>query len=158
MQLPPKSVFHPSVSIVIPAYNSEKHIPKLLVSLFQNAAQYMGFCEIIVVDDGSSDYTYEIAWATIQKYRRKWPNVYGKVVRHTAKLGRNEAVKTGVNKALGTLIAIVDAETEWKPNILKGLVAAAERRTKPAQPSPASLYKAEYLRELLNMKQFKPSN
>ncbi|MBX5321334.1 MAG: glycosyltransferase family 2 protein [Candidatus Bathyarchaeota archaeon] len=161
MQASPKSVFHPSVSIVIPAYNSEKFISKCLLSLFKNAAQYMGFCEIIVVDDGSSDCTYEIAWATIQECRRKWPNIHGKVVRHTTKLGRTEAVKTGVNKAFGTLTAIVDPQTLWKTNVLKELVEAIEKGGK-APNFTAVLYRTNTLREMLNSKthinNFKPAS
>lgn len=151
MQASPKSVFHPSVSIVIPAYNSERFISKGLLNLFKNAAQYMGFCEIIVVDDGSNDYTYEIAWATIQECRRKWPNIHGKVVRHTAKLGRTEAVKTGVNKAFGTLAAIVDPQTLLKANVLKELVEAIEKEGKVSKFTVV-LYRTNTLREMLNMK------
>ena len=54
-------------SIIVPAYNIEKHVSKCITSLFKNAEQYPNFCEIMVVDYGSSDYTYEITWATIQK-------------------------------------------------------------------------------------------
>ena len=119
----------------------------------------MGFCEIIVVDDGSSDCTYEIAWATIQECRRKWPNIHGKVVRHTIKLGRTEAVKTGVNKAFGTLTVIVDPQTLWKTNVLKELVEAIEKGGK-APNFTAFLYRTNTLREMLNAKthinNFKP--
>lgn len=111
----------------------------------------MGFCQIIVVDDGSNDCTYEIAWATIQDCRRKWPNIHGKVVRHAAKLGRTEAVKTGVNKAFGTLTAIVDPQTLWQTNVLKELAEAIEKGGK-APNFAVTLYRTNTLRETLNLK------
>lgn len=151
MQASPKSVFNPSVSIVIPAYKSEKLISKCLLSIFKNAAQYMGFCEIIVVDDGSNDYTYEMAWATIQECRRKWPHIRGKVVRHMAKLGRIEAVKTGVNKAFGILTAIVEPQTLWKTNTLKELVEAMKKGNKASNFTEV-LYRTNILRERINAK------
>jgi len=68
-------------------------------------------CEIIVVDDGSSDYTYEIAWATTELTRKRYPQVRGKVVRHSVNLGKVEAIRTGSDRALGSLIAVVDADS-----------------------------------------------
>lgn len=123
-----EKVFHPSISIIVPAYNSERTISKILKSLFTSAAQYPGSCEIIVVDDGSSDYTYEIAWATINRCKRTWPNVHGKVVRHTAKLGIKEAAKTGGKKASGTLIAVVDAQIDWKTHMLREFMCMTEKK------------------------------
>jgi len=141
-----KGVFKPPVSIIVPAYNSERLIPTCLISFFQNASKYTGFCEIIVVDNGSSDYTYEIAWATIQECRRKWPMVHGKVVRTTAKLDRKEAIKIGANKAFGTLMAVVDPQTCWKSNTLKLLVEAHEKGIKTN--SATILYRADVLRNI----------
>lgn len=149
MQACPKSIFKPPVSIIVPAYNCEKLIPACLTSLFKSASQYGGFCEIIVVDDGSTDYTYEMAWATIQECKEKWPHVVGKVVRHTARLDRNHAIKTGANKAFGSIIAVVDPQTLWKTPNLKELVENFEKHGKSPFNSTIALYKADKLRKLL---------
>jgi len=74
------------------------------------------------VDDGSSDYTYEIAWATTELTRKRYPQVRGKVVRHSANLGKVEAIRTGLDRALGSLIAVVDADSYWMPDTLAKLV------------------------------------
>ena len=103
-------------------YNEEKNVSHCINSLFKCAEKYDGLCEIIVVDDSSSDFTYVIAWAAIQLNRRRYPKVRGKVVRHSTNLGKVEAVKTGLNKALGTLIAVVDGDSWWMPNTLLKLV------------------------------------
>jgi len=113
---------YPSVSFIIPAYNEENTIQQCITSVFESASNYFGIAEIIVVDDGSTDYTYEIAWAAIEVNRRKYPNVRGKIVRHSANLGKIEAIKTGVNKALGELIAIVDADSTWTQKTLQTLI------------------------------------
>ena len=113
---------YPIVSFVVPAYNEEKNVSRCIKSLFKCAEKYDGLCEIIVVDDGSSDFTYEGAWATIELNRRMYPRVRGKVVRHSVNLGKVEAVKTGVNRALGRIIAVVDADSWWMPNTLVKLV------------------------------------
>ena len=112
----------PLVSFVVSAYNEEKNVSRCVKSLFRCAEKYGGLCEIIVVDDGSSDFTYEVAWATIELNRRRYPRVRGKVIRHSVNLGKVEAVKTGVNRALGSVIAVVDADSWWMPDTLVRLV------------------------------------
>jgi cellulose synthase/poly-beta-1,6-N-acetylglucosamine synthase-like glycosyltransferase len=114
----PKRAFYPMVSFVVPAYNQEKNVARCVTSLFRCAEKYDGNCEIIVVDDGSSDYTYEVAWSAVQLGRRANPRVRGKVVRHSANLGKIEALRTGLNPALGGLVAIVDGDSEWSPETL----------------------------------------
>jgi cellulose synthase/poly-beta-1,6-N-acetylglucosamine synthase-like glycosyltransferase len=118
----PKRVFYPMVSFVVPAYNQEKNVARCVASLFKCTEKYDGLCEVIVVDDGSSDYTYEVAWSAVQLGRRVNPRVRGKVVRHSANLGKIEALRTGVNRALGGLVAIVDADSEWSSDTLVRLV------------------------------------
>jgi len=117
-----KWAYRPMVSFIVPAYNEEKNVSRCIKSLFKCVEKYDGLCEIIVVDDGSNDYTYEVAWASIELNRRRHPNVRGKVVRHSANLGKAEAIRTGMSKALGSIIAVVDADSWWMPETLVRLV------------------------------------
>lgn len=117
-----KHDFYPMVSFVVPAYNEEKNIIPCLTSLFQCAENYHGNCEIITIDDGSKDYTYEVACAAAKKLHRQHLRVHCKTVRHMANLGKTEALKTGINKALGQVIAVVDSDSEWTPHTLQKLV------------------------------------
>jgi cellulose synthase/poly-beta-1,6-N-acetylglucosamine synthase-like glycosyltransferase len=123
---------YPSISFIIPAYNEEENIRQCITSVFKSASNYFGLSEIIVVDDGSTDYTYEIAWATLETNRKKYPNIRGKIVRHSANLGKIEAIRTGTNKALSELIAIIDADSTWKPETLEMLISYMNSEAKSA--------------------------
>ena len=118
----PKDTFYPMVSFVVPSFNEEKRIGRCVLSLFECASRYSGLCEIIVIDDGSTDLTYETAWGAIETGRGRHPNAHGKVVRHCGNLGKVEAIRSGVNKAFGSLIAIVDGDSWWAPDTLTRLV------------------------------------
>jgi biofilm PGA synthesis N-glycosyltransferase PgaC len=118
----PERVFYPMVSFLVPAYNQEKNIANCIASLFACTAKYAGNCEIIIIDDGSKDHTYEAAWSAVQLGRRLNSRVRSKIVRHSANLGKTEALRTGVNQALGSLLSIVDADSEWSSDTLVGLV------------------------------------
>jgi len=113
---------YPMVSFVVPAYNEEKTITRCIDSLFHCGNKYRGPTEIIAVDDGSTDSTYETAWATINSKQLELSHIRAKVVRHMANLGKAEAIRTGVNKAMGEIVATVDADTFWNPTALTDLV------------------------------------
>ncbi len=113
---------HPFVSFVVPARNEERNVDRCVGSLYACTRRYSGPCEIIVVDDGSTDYTYEVAWSTIQMNRSRHPHIRAKVIRHSVNLGKIEALKTGVSASLGRFIAVVDADSWWSPETLSTLV------------------------------------
>jgi cellulose synthase/poly-beta-1,6-N-acetylglucosamine synthase-like glycosyltransferase len=112
---------YPMVSFVVQAYD-EENVLGCVTSLFKNAEKYGGLCEVIVVDDGNRGFTYEVAWSSLELNRKRLPQVRGKVVRHSANLGKVEAIRTGVNAALGGLVVIVDADSWWLPGTLVRLL------------------------------------
>ncbi|MGQ9667254.1 MAG: glycosyltransferase family 2 protein [Anaerolineae bacterium] len=89
------------VSIVMPAYNEEEAIGRVLDELF---ALSLGDMEVIVVDDGSHDGTGEAA-----RHRG------AKVVRHPYNRGNGAAVRSGIRAATGDVIVIMDADGQHDP-------------------------------------------
>jgi len=88
----------PKVSVLISAYNEEKNIKKCLESV-KNINYPKNLLEIIVVDDGSTDKTYEIA-------KKEGVKVYK--IKHS---GKAKALNFGIEKCSGEYILIIDADT-----------------------------------------------
>ena len=97
----------PSVSAIIPAYNSEDTIERALTSVY--AQTYPNIIDVIVVDDGSSDGTAEVVKA-------KFPDVRY-VYQENAGPGR--ARNHGASLARGDYIAFLDADDAWLPEKTK---------------------------------------
>jgi len=117
-----KMDFYPMVSFVVPAFNEEKQLPRCINSLFKCGEEYSGPVEVVVVDDGSDDNSYEIAFASLQLNAKTHPRIRGRIVRHMTNLGKVDALTTGANRAMGQLIAVVDADSWWRKDALKNLV------------------------------------
>jgi poly-beta-1,6 N-acetyl-D-glucosamine synthase len=98
-QLKQRLSYYPKVSIIVPAYNEEKVLARTVDTLVE--ADYPNK-EIIIVDDGSTDETYEIA-QSYQKYDVK------AVKRPNG--GKFAALNTGLVYATGEIIITVDADS-----------------------------------------------
>lgn len=92
----------PTLSIVIPAYNEAKRLPKSLAKLRSYAAS-KDF-ELIVVDDGSADATPEL----LEAERAAWPRM--RVLRHQPTRGKGYSVRQGVLEARGQYVLFSDAD------------------------------------------------
>ena len=93
----------PFLSIIIPAYNEESRLPRTLERVFQFLDGQEYASEILLVENGSSDRTMEIA----QDYARQHSNL---IVLHEEKRGKGNAVQRGVLEAHGEYRFLCDAD------------------------------------------------
>ena len=113
------------LSIVVPAFNEERGLAAVLTRVIaagedvrRQLAEIAGV-EIIVVDDGSTDGTAQVAEAI--------PSV--RLVQHAVNRGYGAALKTGFASARGDYLAFLDADATNPPEVLPALVRALiERR------------------------------
>jgi len=98
--------------VVIPAYNEE---PVVGLTVSKIRELYPDF-EIIVVDDGSTDHTAEHA-----------ERAGAKVVRHPYNIGNGAAVKTGIRRASGDLVVVMDGDGQHDPKDIRKLLEEADK-------------------------------
>src|SRR5664280_3075793 len=104
----------PRVSVIIPAYNAEAFLARALRSV---VAQTFDDYEIVLVDDGSTDGTAEIARSFKQARYFHQPNRRQPATRNR-----------GLKEAKGELIAFLDADDEWLPEKLERQLAFMSER------------------------------
>ncbi len=97
---------NPSVSIVIPAYNESERMASPLAAILDFVEANDPNIEIIVVDDGSSDDTANVAREVLATR----PQIASNVVRYEANRGKGFAVKTGLLAANAGVALFTDAD------------------------------------------------
>jgi len=100
-----------AVSIVIPVFNEARVLEAVLGKI---RALDLAQAETIVIDDGSTDGSAEVAL-----------NAGASVIRHPYNIGNGAAVKTGIRAARGDLIVLMDGDGQHKPEDIPKLLAAA---------------------------------
>ena len=97
----------PDLSIIIPAFNEEKRLPRalgLLRNYFASAKVSAGEIEILVVDDGSTDGTARIT----EEWARQMPVI--RLVSNGTNRGKGYSVKHGMLEARGRIALFTDAD------------------------------------------------
>lgn len=105
---------NPLVSIIIPCYNHSHFLPNAINSIL---AQTLVDWEAIIINDGSTDATHEVATRFTDPRIRY---IYQE------NRGLSAARNTGIQAARGTLLAFLDADDEWEVDFLKHCVTALE--------------------------------
>ena len=108
------------LSIAIPCYNSEAYMEKCIESLLKGGEEV----EILVVNDGSSDRTAEIADA----YAEKYPTIIKAI--HQENGGHGEAVNAGIRNATGLYFKVVNSDDWVNEEAYKQILKTLEELTR----------------------------
>lgn len=100
------------LTVTIPCYNSQDYMKKCIESILPGGEDV----EILIVDDGSSDKTAEIA----DRYAARYPTIVKAI--HQENGGHGEAVNTGIRNAAGIYFKVVDSDDWVDSQILKEIV------------------------------------
>lgn len=98
------------ISVVIPAHNESKSIGEVI----QSIREHVPGCEILVVDDASTDDTSE-----------KAKEAGARVFSHPYNMGNGAAVKTGIRNATGEKIVLIDGDGQHNPSDIPKLLEAS---------------------------------
>jgi dolichol-phosphate mannosyltransferase len=117
------------VSVIVPVYNEEETVAQVLESLSKVSLDL----EVVVVDDASTDRTWEI----LQELQQKEPfNTY-RFMRHDQNQGKGAGLRTGFGLVSGDLVTVQDADMEYDPQDIPALVHKWEEASGTANSNVA---------------------
>ena len=98
------------LSIIIPAYNSQKYVVKVITGVIYVLSKKKINFEVILVSDGSTDNTLKYA----EKISQKYPSIV-RVFGYVKNKGKGYAVSFGMKKARGKIVGFIDCDREIDP-------------------------------------------
>ena len=107
----------PEYSLVVPVYNEEETLPELMRRLAALLEKMDGESEVVLVDDGSSDSSYELM-AAMRKTDSRF-----KLLRLSRNFGHQIAVTAGLDAATGNAVIVMDADLQDPPEVAVDLAA-----------------------------------
>lgn len=107
------------LTITVPCYNSEDYIEQCINSLVVGGNEV----EVLIVDDGSTDRTGEIA----ENYAKQYPDIVRVI--HQENAGHGGAVNTGIRNAAGMYFKVVDSDDKVKKSAFMEILATLRGRT-----------------------------
>lgn len=107
----------PDVTVLVPAYNERENIPELVSELCGMFDTHGLDGEIVLVDDGSDDGTFETARDIAQTEPRL------RLLRHRANMGKAEAMMTGNDEARADRVVLYDADMQHSPEDIPRFLA-----------------------------------
>ena len=108
------------LSVVVPLLNEAESLPDLYVALDDTLSRHAEGCELIFVDDGSSDDSFQV----LQGLRRKDERV--KIIQLRGNQGKATALAVGFREAQGEVIITLDADLQDDPKEIPKFLAKLE--------------------------------
>ena len=100
------------LSIIIPVFNEEKTIYRILEVISQVELQKGIEKEVIIINDASKDDTEN----EIMRFRNKYPEIDIQYSEHRNNLGKGAAIHSGIGVCTGDYLIIQDADLEYDPH------------------------------------------
>ena len=113
-------VQRPALSVVTPIYNEANSLPAFFERLSSVLAHTEGGYEIVAVDDGSSDRSFEV----LSKFSAEDAHI--RVIRFKRNFGQTAALSAGIDSARGAIIATIDSDLENDPADIPRLLTKLE--------------------------------
>jgi len=113
----PVPVTSVDVSVLVPSKDEAENLPLFLEQCAQTFAGRSERYEVVVIDDGSTDGS----WALLDSLRARHP--FLRAVRHRARRGIADALRTGYLHARGGVLVFYPADLQFKPEDIPRLVA-----------------------------------
>ncbi|HYW95398.1 MAG TPA: glycosyltransferase family 2 protein, partial [Bacteroidales bacterium] len=109
------------ISIVLPAFNEEENIEYIYNEIIRVLPGYENFLEIIFIDDGSRDATFD----KIRQLSGSDERVRG--VRLSRNFGAQAAMMAGLAEAKGDVVVIMDADGQHPPSVIHDMISEYEK-------------------------------
>lgn len=106
----------PMLSIVIPVHNEEQTLPELHNRVSSVLAELDGAAEMILVDDGSRDRSFNVMLGLRELDNRV------KIARLSRNFGHQIAISAGLDLAAGEAVIVMDADLQHPPEVIPELV------------------------------------
>lgn len=104
------------VSVIVPVRNEALHLRRTLKTIARYARQATGSFELLVIDDGSTDET----WDEIAAACAEIPQLAG--VRLSRNFGKERALCTGLEQARGQAVIVMDGDLQHPPQLIPEMV------------------------------------
>ena len=109
-----------SLSVILPVHNAETTLARQIHELLEVLPELTSRFEVLIVDDGSTDHTEEVAY----DLAREFPQL--QVARHAQRRGAVGAVETGLEHASGDILLVSDEQTPLSSGELRRLWGTQE--------------------------------
>ncbi len=104
------------LSVIIPAYNEQENIEKTAETIYKILSDNKIECEIMFVDDGSKDSTWEI----ISRISEENPSVRG--LKFSRNFGKEGAIFAGLKACDGDAAVVIDCDLQHPPELIPEMV------------------------------------
>lgn len=95
----------PTLSVLLPVYNAQRMLGQMLAQLVEILPDVSQQFEVLVIDDGSTDATHEIARELAMDYPQLG------IVSHPTRLGMATAIRTGLARTTGEMVLLRDEDS-----------------------------------------------